>query len=270
MKKSLIKPICTTIFITLLLFFGDIAPIFAEQAVQNNNMKYRSISLNEFNYGQNGINLFYDEVKTELIGSELFERSARSINSAPVDISTALFASKQNREGMSDESLEITKKTSSYLSNHGKNNQIEEIMDLPTEYKVDGLLDNLIHTLDKPGYGHVFFNSELRNYYLDESIIFDLTNNHDSVLYRNGHFGLVVFVSDYNNKGFEKLIENKVWLQVYSRLHEWVSHTSDYYTMLVNEYATVENIVRILAAAQNHPSINSIGLTFVTHGVNSH
>ena len=137
-----------------------------------------------------------------------------------------------------------------------------------SEQFVPGILSDMTHVVNSKSSGKIYVNSQLQSsqYILDTSSELNQIVNQQPEQLHNGHLGIVVFVSDYNNVGLQKLQENKVWLQVFDRLETWVTETSDYYVMLVNEFGTPGNIVGLLAAAQNNPNINTIGITFVAHG----
>ena len=164
--------------------------------------------------------------------------------------------------------LQIVQTTDVYLEN--ADDQKSQTVDSQTnEVMIPGLLSDVIHVINGTSEGEVFLNSELDDYRLDTQDVVNSIVRPEIKQSKNGHFGVVVFVSDYNSRSIEKLQENKIWLQTYSRLETWLTETSDYYVMLVNEYASTDNIMGILAEAQMNPDVNTIGITFVAHGVNS-
>ncbi|RMG21929.1 MAG: LamG domain-containing protein, partial [Methanobacteriota archaeon] len=167
------------------------------------------------------------------------------------------------------ETLRIETVTKTWLERPDGTNK-EEVTETVDTFFVPGLLEHVVHTINSSGNGQVFLDSEAENYQINsKDVIKSLVKKDGREGVDSKHFELVVFVSDYKSRSIEKLRENKVWKQVYSDLLAWAEETSDYFVFLVNEFATPQNIMNLLAEAQENSKIDKIGFTFVGHGVNS-
>ncbi|MCY3414327.1 MAG: LamG domain-containing protein [Candidatus Heimdallarchaeota archaeon] len=176
--------------------------------------------------------------------------------------------SVENYDDSNPMTTQIEFKETTYLSQ--PTNILEEKVKYDeSEVFIPGLLQNLYHYVNVTSSGKVFLDSNAIDYTINfNSELNTIIENSDNKV-NKGHLGIVVFVSDYKSRSIEKLQENEVWKQVYSRLESWLVETSSYYVMMVNEYATPQNIINLLAEAEMNNKVKSIGITFVAHGVSS-